>query len=204
MTRQLRVEDHTGLVHTAVQRYRPALAKASGLDEADLIQAGLIGIAKAIARFDPARGTAFSTYAMHWVRHEIRRALSNCARTIRVPVWRLERGHAGVPTVSLNTPTGDGDCSLLDFVAAPEADDEPDEGALRARLAPYLGALETREPRLAFVVRERLRGRTLKQIGEAMQPPCSRERVRQIEQAAVAELRRLIERAAKRRRRAAA
>jgi RNA polymerase sigma factor (sigma-70 family) len=197
----LTVERNRGLVHTAVQRYRVALAKASGLEEADLIQAGLMGLAIAAERFDPTRGVAFSTYSMHWIRHHIRRELSNRARTVRIPVWALEKGHAGIPTVSLNAPACAADGRTIeDFMAAPERDDddEPDEAEQRRRLEPHLAALE---PRLALVVRLRLAGRTLKEIGDSMTPTVSRERVRQLEVLAIGQLRRAL---AKRRGRRAA
>jgi len=44
----------------------------------------------AIARFDPARGTHFSTYAWWWVRQTISRAIGNLERPIRLPIHRIE------------------------------------------------------------------------------------------------------------------
>jgi RNA polymerase primary sigma factor len=52
---------------------------------ADLIQEGNLGLIKAAYRFDPARGFRFSTYAMWWVRHCMRRWITNKERTVRVP-----------------------------------------------------------------------------------------------------------------------
>ena len=62
-----------------------------GLDPEDLIQAGNLGLMKAVRRFDPAFGAAFSTYAAEWIRKYIRSALSASARTIRLPDHVLEK-----------------------------------------------------------------------------------------------------------------
>ncbi|MEX1369114.1 MAG: RNA polymerase sigma factor RpoD/SigA, partial [Nannocystaceae bacterium] len=52
---------------------------------ADRVQEGNLGLLKAIERFDPDRGTRFSTYAVWWIRHAITRALVNRGRVVRVP-----------------------------------------------------------------------------------------------------------------------
>lgn len=56
----------------------------------DLVQEGNLGLIKAIERYDVERGYKFSTYAMWWVRHHIRRAISEKAPTIRLPVHIAE------------------------------------------------------------------------------------------------------------------
>jgi RNA polymerase sigma factor (sigma-70 family) len=69
-TRPLTVEAHLGLVVLlAVQM----AGREPLLD--DLVQAGCEGLLEALRRFDPARGTSFSTYAAPWIKQQIRRAL---------------------------------------------------------------------------------------------------------------------------------
>ena len=60
-----------------------------GLDLVDLIQEGSMGLLRAIDRYDPAVGTRFSTFATHWVRQGIGRALAEKARMVRIPLNRL-------------------------------------------------------------------------------------------------------------------
>jgi len=57
----------------------------------DLLQEGNIGLMEAAKRYDPRRGTRFSTYATWWVRHHIKRALvDRLQRQIRLPTHTVE------------------------------------------------------------------------------------------------------------------
>lgn len=61
-----------------------------GLPLGDLVQEALVGLLKAARRFEPRRGTRFSTAATWWIRQSIVLALQDKGRLIRVPGRALE------------------------------------------------------------------------------------------------------------------
>jgi RNA polymerase sigma factor (sigma-70 family) len=229
-----------------VQAYMPAIAgvarnyRHSSVERDELLQEGVVGLLRALDRFDPGLGTPFWAYATWWVRQSMQQVVSELGRPIvlsdralrgmaRVKAARREfvQEHARDPTVDelavaaeLTRPQLE---SLLAIERAPRGLEEPvgsDEAAGGAMLGDMLmdpaaerdftnvlDQMEIEEVRdLADTLGDReqrvLRehyglgcpSRTLREIGEDL--GVSAERVRQIEERALATLRAAVARPA--------
>jgi RNA polymerase primary sigma factor len=73
------IESNLGLVHALAGPYR-----GRGVPYEDLVQEGVVGLIRAVERFDHRRGRKFSTYAAWWIRRSLMDALDK-ARPIRIP-----------------------------------------------------------------------------------------------------------------------
>jgi RNA polymerase primary sigma factor len=74
------------LVVSQARRYQ-----GLGLPLEDLVQEGMLGLIRAVEKFDWRRGFKFSTYGTLWIRQAIQRGLQNSGRTIRIPVHVAQR-----------------------------------------------------------------------------------------------------------------
>jgi len=79
--KELMINSNLRLVISVARKYQ-----GQGLPLGDLIQEGMLGLIRAVEKFDWRKGFRFSTYATLWIRQAIGRGLSNTSRTVRMPV----------------------------------------------------------------------------------------------------------------------
>lgn len=94
------------LILSTIKKYFPTYT----LNE-DLLQEGLIGIQKAVDMFDETRNTAFSTYAVWWIRQSIGLYLTGNEKLIRLPVhiyekiWKVKKMERANLNAGIDPPT---------------------------------------------------------------------------------------------------
>jgi RNA polymerase sigma factor (sigma-70 family) len=74
------------LIEFTARRYR-----TEGLEHADLLQEGIVGLLRALQRYDPSRGVPFAAYATWWVRQSLQEARSDFIRPMRLPPKALRQ-----------------------------------------------------------------------------------------------------------------
>jgi RNA polymerase primary sigma factor len=74
------------LIQSTARRYR-----TEGLEQADLLQEGIVGLLRALQRFDPGRGVPFAAFATWWIRQSLQEARSDFMRPLRLPPKALRQ-----------------------------------------------------------------------------------------------------------------
>lgn len=95
LTRNSQLKDELVTQHLNLVRYLAGKFSNRGENLEDLIQVGCLGLIKAIERFDPERGTEFTTYATPTIVGEIKRHFRDKGWAIKVP-RRLQEFNASV------------------------------------------------------------------------------------------------------------
>lgn len=83
------IENNINLVRSRAYKLKNFLKNT--LEDEDLIQEGIIGLKKAVEKFELKEDTAFSTYAIYWIDQSIRRAIMDKGNLIRIPVHVYEK-----------------------------------------------------------------------------------------------------------------
>ncbi|XP_062191809.1 RNA polymerase sigma factor sigA-like [Phragmites australis] len=86
LAREMLTMSNIRLVISIAQKYDNL-----GVELADLIQGGLIGLLRGIEKFDASRGFRISTYVYWWIRQGVSRALAENSKTFRLPTYLHER-----------------------------------------------------------------------------------------------------------------
>ena len=92
------------------------------LDRDDIVQDGMLGLDKAVEKFDWRRGYKFSTYATWWIRQSIQRGLESSATTIRIPGHRSRELRTAV---AANTGRLPDELAMVDMLSQLESMDRP-------------------------------------------------------------------------------
>jgi len=93
--RDPKIKDELVAQHLNLVRYLAGKFSNRGENLEDLVQVGCLGLIKAIERFDPERGTEFTTYATPTIVGEIKRHFRDKGWAIKVP-RRLQEFNASV------------------------------------------------------------------------------------------------------------
>ncbi len=160
------------------------------LDFDELVQEGQIGLMTAATKYDYRKGFRFSTYATHWIKQAMTRAIDNIGDMIRVPIHK-KKTHKTY-TVSLNAPLPGSDPSdgltyesMLEGETAVDLEDEYWQYQRAEKLMEILNNDLTKRERQVLIMRfglDRGGAKTLAEIGSELE--MTREGVRQAEKRA--------------------
>ena len=115
------IEANVRLVQSIANRFSVPMH----LDRDDIVQDGMIGLEKAVEKFDWRRGYKFSTYATWWIRQSIQRGLEASATTIRIPGHRTRELRTAVAATSTSGERLADDLAMIDMLTQLESMDHP-------------------------------------------------------------------------------
>ena len=84
--REQLIDNLLPLVSALARRYR-----TEGLEQTDLIQEGIVGLLRALERYDPQHGVPFAAFATWWIRQGLQDARSDFIRPFRLPPKALRQ-----------------------------------------------------------------------------------------------------------------
>ncbi|HBN86433.1 MAG TPA: hypothetical protein DDZ89_21655 [Clostridiales bacterium] len=96
----------------------------TGIPLLDLIQQANMGLIQAADKYNPNRGTKFTTYSVFWIKQSIFRYIDNHSRTIKLPVYistalnKIKKVRTDYYTEHLCSPTDDEIATLCGFSIA--------------------------------------------------------------------------------------
>ncbi len=93
--------ENIGLINHTIKKYFPYVKKSEKFN--DLVAEGMLGMMRAIEKFEPERDIKFSTYAVPWIRQAVRKYLNT--RALNIPVnsgpanmlWRYKQIYGDKP-----------------------------------------------------------------------------------------------------------
>jgi len=207
--RQRKMKIKTLRDHLILRNIRLARSEAnnfsnSNYGQSDITMDSMCGLIEAVDRFDPDRNCRFSSYALHWIRQSILRALFNNANPIRIPehiankIFYINRetrkynnAHGRDPdTMELSSITNMPPAEIKDILelvhnintvsTCDERDSVIDKTIhkiyTKQQVKLMLECLDDREKEILF--RSFINSETLEDIGDSMD--VSRERIRQL------------------------
>jgi RNA polymerase primary sigma factor len=89
--KELLINSNLRLVVSIAKKHR-----GQGLVFEDLIQEGMLGLIRAVEKYDWRKGFRFSTYATLWIRQSMQRGIADRGATIRIPVHKQQRQRRAV------------------------------------------------------------------------------------------------------------
>lgn len=90
------VEHNVGLVGEIVRQICLSKHLPPTIDKDDLFQEGVLGLIRAVEKFDTSTKFKFSTYAVHWIKAKIYRYLAVHSTSFKMPTQFFEKSYTDI------------------------------------------------------------------------------------------------------------